>query len=619
MPVAACVAPSDGSSGRSAPWASWSPSRSACWRWPSIPMDSLWGENANQTSFVLVFAIAVAVTSIPVISRIMHDLGLLRTGFARVVLGVAVVEDVILYVVLAVAVDLATPSGPATGLPGALGLEAGSTVRHPLPHVDHRRPARAAVRARAPGQPVDRLAPGREGAAEHHVAPADRAARLRGRLPGPGPRGVPRCLRRRASSSARRAAVPGHRTSSRSSAARPRTRSAGSRSRSSSPATSPSSGVNLNLAHGFEVGWFLVFLTGACLVKAASTYVGGRLAGLPDRPTRHLSVALNARGGPGIVLATVALGAGIVNEEFYIWLVLLAILTSVAAGIYLQRVSIDDLDLTIPGHDEPGDLAANVRVGRMITRADAPVWVKRRGRQVSRTFGRYTAGLRMTPDFLMCGGNRCGTTALHRALIAHPWSLPRCSTRASTTSTSTTPKGPAGTAATSRSVPSRSAAGQSERPPLAMEASGYYLDHPDAVHRIAGPAGRKGSRDAARPGRARALRPPARRRPRLRPVSFDEALDSSRAQAGERERMAVDPPTSAAADRHHSYLRRGQYVERLELFIEELGRDHVHVLFSERFSETPSRSTPASWSSSVCQLTSPRPGSAAGTPRPRRR
>ena len=79
----------------------------------------------------------------------------------------------------------------------------------------------------------------------------------------------------------------------------------------------------------------------------------GRLAGLPDRPTRHLSVALNARGGPGIILATVALGAGIVNEEFYIWLVLLAILTSVAAGIYLQRVSIDDLDLTIPGHDEP--------------------------------------------------------------------------------------------------------------------------------------------------------------------------------------------------------------------------------------------------------------------------
>jgi Kef-type K+ transport system membrane component KefB len=59
----------------------------------------------------------------------------------------------------------------------------------------------------------------------------------------------------------------------------------------------------------------------------------------------HLSVALNARGGPGIVLATVALAAGIINSEFYIWLVLLAILTSIAAGSYLQRVPRHELEL----------------------------------------------------------------------------------------------------------------------------------------------------------------------------------------------------------------------------------------------------------------------------------
>ncbi len=104
-------------------------------------------------------------------------------------------------------------------------------------------------------------------------------------------------------------------------------------------------GVNLNLAHGFALGGFLVFLIGACVTKAAATYLGGRLAGLPRRPTLHLAVALNARGGPGIVLATVTFAAGIVNEEFYNWLVLLAILTSVAAGSYLQRVSPRELEL----------------------------------------------------------------------------------------------------------------------------------------------------------------------------------------------------------------------------------------------------------------------------------
>ena len=72
-----------------------------------IDQKSLWGPNGNTTSFVLVFSIALAITSIPVISRIMHDLGILDTAFARVVLGVAVLEDLVLYVVLAVAIGYA--------------------------------------------------------------------------------------------------------------------------------------------------------------------------------------------------------------------------------------------------------------------------------------------------------------------------------------------------------------------------------------------------------------------------------------------------------------------------------------------------------------------------------
>src|SRR3990172_7911730 len=67
------------------------------------------GPAATDASFLLVFAIAIAVTSIPVISRIMLDLGILETSFARIVLAVAVIEDVILYVLLAI-----DPSGAAS-------------------------------------------------------------------------------------------------------------------------------------------------------------------------------------------------------------------------------------------------------------------------------------------------------------------------------------------------------------------------------------------------------------------------------------------------------------------------------------------------------------------------
>jgi hypothetical protein len=46
---------------------------------------------------------------------------------------------------------------------------------------------------------------------------------------------------------------------------------------------------------------------------------------------------MNARGGPGIVLATVTFSAGLINERFFTALVLLSILTSQLAGFWLDR------------------------------------------------------------------------------------------------------------------------------------------------------------------------------------------------------------------------------------------------------------------------------------------
>ena len=75
----------------------------------------------------------------------------------------------------------------------------------------------------------------------------------------------------------------------------------------------------------------------ACTAKAVSVYLGGRLARESHRGALNLAVALNARGGPGIVLASVAFDAGIINARFYATLVLLAIVTSLAAGAWLER------------------------------------------------------------------------------------------------------------------------------------------------------------------------------------------------------------------------------------------------------------------------------------------
>src|SRR5436305_2919677 len=76
-----------------------------------LPLGWFMGVKSNRTALALVMSIAVAVTSIPVISRIFFDLKILHTRFARLVLGVAVLEDIGLWAVLAVATALAESSG----------------------------------------------------------------------------------------------------------------------------------------------------------------------------------------------------------------------------------------------------------------------------------------------------------------------------------------------------------------------------------------------------------------------------------------------------------------------------------------------------------------------------
>ena len=73
---------------------------------PWLIRPSLAGPNANRLSLIIILAVGMAVTSVPVISKIFADLKILHTRFARLVLGVAVLEDIVLWLALAVATAL---------------------------------------------------------------------------------------------------------------------------------------------------------------------------------------------------------------------------------------------------------------------------------------------------------------------------------------------------------------------------------------------------------------------------------------------------------------------------------------------------------------------------------
>jgi Kef-type K+ transport system membrane component KefB len=83
---------------------------------------------------------------------------------------------------------------------------------------------------------------------------------------------------------------------------------------------------------------FLWYVSAAMAIKICCTMLGTRLV-LPNwLSCLNLSVATNARGGPGIVLAGVAYELGIINQTFFAVLVVTAVITSVLAAWWLQFV-----------------------------------------------------------------------------------------------------------------------------------------------------------------------------------------------------------------------------------------------------------------------------------------
>ncbi len=288
------------------------------------------GTAANKTALTLVFGMAVAVTSIPVISRIMHDVGLLGTRFSRIVLSVAVIEDIVLYVILAVAIGLVQATGSeAFGVPTALNIHgvAQNSVYHTVVAVVFlglaltvgSRAYKALIGMRA--NPLARRSP--VAFQLMWMLALSAGALALGLVPlyGAFVAGITVAVANNGEVVQERNAL------------------AGVSFGFFIPIYFALIGIQLDLIHHFDVVFFLGFLAFACVAKAASVYLGARLSREGKFMSASLAIAMNARGGPGIVLASTAYATGIINETFFVSLVMLSVVTSLAAGSWLERVA----------------------------------------------------------------------------------------------------------------------------------------------------------------------------------------------------------------------------------------------------------------------------------------
>jgi len=95
-------------------------------------------------------------------------------------------------------------------------------------------------------------------------------------------------------------------------------------------------GIQLNVVHNFSLLRFIVFFCIAFGLEFIGTWLLLLFSKLSRDMRMSFAITMNARGGPGIVLATVAYASNIINIEFFTVLILTTMLSSMIAGYYLR-------------------------------------------------------------------------------------------------------------------------------------------------------------------------------------------------------------------------------------------------------------------------------------------
>jgi Kef-type K+ transport system membrane component KefB len=283
---------------------------------PWLIRPALAGPNGNRISLIIILAVGVAVTSVPVVSKIFADLKILHTRFARLVLGVAVLEDIVLWLALAV----------ATAMAGKTALNARAMSYHLLATMGFFLLGLTIV-----PRLVKKFNKARFNVVAKQSPVAYALAVLLAYCAVAGALQVSLVFAAFLAGFAvvhkkRRLFADALDVIGKVAFA------------FFIPIYFAIVGLKLDLVRGVSLWMIVTFIVGTCVVKIVSVSLAGRCAGFRGLDLVNLAITTNARGGPGIVLASVAFDAGIISAKFYTTLVVAAVVTSQFAGAWLDYV-----------------------------------------------------------------------------------------------------------------------------------------------------------------------------------------------------------------------------------------------------------------------------------------
>ena len=110
-------------------------------------------------------------------------------------------------------------------------------------------------------------------------------------------------------------------------------------------------GLRADFAGNFDLPLVLLVLVVACVGKIGGASLGAWLGGMKLREALAVGFGMNARGAMEIILASVALESGLIDQRIFVALVVMALATSMLSGPAMQwlmsKTGLNPLPLTI--------------------------------------------------------------------------------------------------------------------------------------------------------------------------------------------------------------------------------------------------------------------------------
>jgi len=95
-------------------------------------------------------------------------------------------------------------------------------------------------------------------------------------------------------------------------------------------------GLKTNFIANFDVALVVFVLLVACIGKISGVYLGATLGGKQPREALVVALGMNARGAVGIVLTTVALEYGLIDQRIFVAFIVMALATSVLSAVGIK-------------------------------------------------------------------------------------------------------------------------------------------------------------------------------------------------------------------------------------------------------------------------------------------